>query len=103
MRAKLDLARDNVANGEQLQTSLRKSGLFDDATLTLIGMGEQANRLPQVLGRASSLIDARLKRAVDRAVGFLSPALTIGLGVKIGGLVVSVTTALLSINEMAVQ
>jgi hypothetical protein len=29
--------------------------------------------------------------------------LTIGLGVKIGGLVVSVTTALLSINEMAVQ
>lgn len=103
MRAKLDLARDNVANGEQLQTSLRKSGLFDDATLTLIGMGEQANRLPQVLGRASSLIDARLKRAVDRAVGFLSPALTIGLGVMIGGLVVSVMTALLSINEMAVQ
>lgn len=103
MRGKLDAARDDVANGEQLQTALRKSGLLDDATLTLIGMGEQANRLPQVLGRASSLVDARLKRTIDRTIAFLSPALTIGLGIMIGALVVSVMTALLSINEMAVQ
>jgi len=103
MRRSLEKIRNDVANGERLQAAFAKTGIFDGPTLTLIGIGEESNSLPILLKRSSVLVETRLKRAIDRIVTFLTPAITIALGLMIGGLVVSVMTALLSINEMAVQ
>lgn len=103
MRQRLESVRDDVANGERLQAAFNKTGIFDGPTLTLVGIGEESNSLPLLLKRASMLVETRLKRSIDRMVTFLTPAITIGLGLMIGGLVVSVMTALLSINEIAVQ
>jgi general secretion pathway protein F len=103
MRSRLATVRDAVANGERFQEICRNAGIFTDATLTLIGIGEESNRLPALLKRASVLVEARVKRTLDRLVTFLTPAITIALGLIVGGLFVSVMTALLSVNEIAVQ
>jgi general secretion pathway protein F len=92
-----------VANGERLKTAFEKTSIFDGPTLTLVGIGEESNSLPLLLKRASVLVETRLKKSIDRMVTFLTPAITIALGLLIGGLVVSVMTALLSINDIAVQ
>lgn len=103
MRRGLEAVRDEVANGERLQAAFTRARIFDGPTLTLIGIGEESNSLPLLLKRSSVLVETRLKRSVDRIVTFLTPAITIALGLMIGALVVSVMTALLSINEIAVQ
>jgi general secretion pathway protein F len=103
LRRNLEMAGDEVANGERLQAAFAKAKIFDGPTLTLIGIGEESNSLPLLLKRSSVLVETRLRRSIDRTVTFLTPAITIALGLMIGGLVVSVMTALLSINEIAVQ
>ncbi len=103
VQARLHAIRDHVANGERLQPAFAASHLFDAATLTLVGIGEESNSLSPLLKRATGLIEARLKTTLDRIVTFLTPAITIGLGLLIGTLVVSVMTALLSMNQIAIQ
>lgn len=99
----LETVRTSVSNGERLKSALEKTGIFDGPTLTLVGIGEESNNLPLLLKRAATLVETRLKKAIDRIVTILTPAITIALGLLIGALVVSVMTALLSINEIAVQ
>lgn len=103
VRAKLDRTRDRVAEGERLQPALATIGLFDEPTLMLVGLGEESNNLGAMLKRAATLIETRQKVLLDRLITFLTPAVTIALGLLIGTLVVSVMTALLSMNQAAIQ
>jgi general secretion pathway protein F len=100
---KLLSVRDRVATGERLPTALQHTGLFDDRILSLLSVGDEANRLAIVAQRASQLLNAEAQTTISRFIAFLTPAMTITLGLLVGGLVVSVMTALLSINEIAIQ
>jgi general secretion pathway protein F len=103
LRKTLMKARDDVSAGRRLPQALKDTGLFDGQTLSLIAVGYDAGRLPQVAARAAGLIDAATRERLARFVAMLTPALTIVMGLVIGGLVVSVMSALLAINELAIQ
>ncbi|MER8583610.1 type II secretion system F family protein, partial [Mesorhizobium sp. M1423] len=51
---------DDVANGARLHSAIVKSGIFDNATMSLISLGEDANALPVVLDRAGKMLQATL-------------------------------------------
>lgn len=95
--------RDSVSTGEKLPVALKQSGLFDERIVSLIAVGDEANRLPVVAKRAAQILDKEAQNAVMKYTAMLTPLMTILMGVFIGGLVVSVMTALLSVNEIAVQ
>lgn len=94
---------DNVANGARLHGAIVKAGIFDNATMSLISLGEEANTLPVVLDRAGKMLQLRLMRRIDTTLKLLTPVLTISLGLLVGSLVVSVMTTILSINDLALQ
>ena len=52
-------------------------------------------------GRVADFYDAKLQRSLDRVVGIIGPASIIVISLIVGGLIVSVMTALLSINQIA--
>ena len=52
-------------------------------------------------GRVADFYDAKLQRSLDRLVGIIGPASIIVISLIVGGLIVSVMTALLSINQIA--
>lgn len=103
LRQRLIKVRDEVSAGRRLPQALQDTGLFDGRTLSLIGVGYDAGRLPQVAAKAAQLINATSRERLSRSVALLTPVLTIFMGLVIGGLVVSVMTALLAINELAIQ
>ncbi len=103
LRKSLMKARDDVSAGRRLPQALKDTGLFDAQTLSLIAVGYDAGRLPAVAARAADLIDTTSREQLNRFIAMLTPALTIVMGIVIGGLVVSVMTALLAINELAIQ
>ncbi|MGB8818473.1 MAG: type II secretion system F family protein [Rhizobiaceae bacterium] len=103
LRKCLMKARDDVSAGQRLPQALKDTGLFDGQTLSLIAVGYDAGRLPQMAARAAGLIDAASRERLNRFLAILTPALTIVMGLVIGGLVVSVMAALLAINELAIQ
>lgn len=102
-RPRLRTARDLVLAGERLPDALAKSGVLETRIVSLIAVGDEASRLPTVLSRAAAILEDEARRRATHLVAMLTPTMIIALGLLIGGLAVSVMTALLGINEIAIQ
>ena len=50
--------------------------------------------------RIAGYYEAKLQRSLDRLVGVIGPAAIVLISVIVGGLIVSIMTALMSINQM---
>ena len=99
----LTKVRTRVLEGGSFVAALTEAQMLDEATLAIIGIGEEANRLPQMLERAGYLLERRSAQTIDRALKILTPLITILMGILIGGLVISVMTSILSINDLAFE
>jgi general secretion pathway protein F len=95
--------RDRVAGGTTLRRAIEEPALFDQTTLSLIRVGDESNKLPDALTRAAFLLERNARAARRRLFAVLTPALTIAMGALVGGVVISVMSALLSINNLAAQ
>ena len=67
----------------------------------LIAVGEGSGNLPQMIIKSSDIFDEQVKRNIDRVVASLTPILTLATGLLIGGIVLSVLSAILSVNDLA--
>ena len=56
-----------------------------------------------MLLRVSAVFDRKTQDSIDRLMTTLTPVLTIAMAVMVGGLVMTIMSALLSINQLAVQ
>lgn len=95
--------RDHVTSGERLPDALSRTALFPPGIVSLAAVGDEVNNLPVVLAKAANILQEESQRLLDRMLAMLTPLITIVLGALIGGLVISVMLALLSINELSVQ
>jgi general secretion pathway protein F len=66
-------------------------------------VGEKTGELEPMLTRIADIFEAALQRRLDRITALITPVLTLGIGLLVGGLIVSVMGALLSINELAIN
>jgi general secretion pathway protein F len=95
--------RDAVISGKRLPEAFNACGLFPRGIVSLVSIGDEVNKLPTVLDNAAGVLRSDAQRLTDRLLALMTPLITIFLGILIGGLVVSVMTALLGINELSVQ
>jgi general secretion pathway protein F len=66
----------------------------------MIELGEETGQLPVLSSRVADFYEAKLQRSLDRIVGIVGPLAIITISVVVGGLIVSVMTALLSITQI---
>jgi general secretion pathway protein F len=102
-RTALTDATASVQEGTSLSRALARNGAFPDLALRFIAIGEDASRLDSMLLHLADATDAEATRRLDGALSLLSPALTILIGLMIGGLILSVMQAILSVNDLAVR
>jgi general secretion pathway protein F len=50
--------------------------------------------------RIADFYEAKLQRSLDRVVGIAGPAAIVAISIIVGGLIVSVMTALLSVSQV---
>jgi general secretion pathway protein F len=93
----------SLREGERLAQRLERSKVFPPVTLDLIQIGEESGKLDEMLLRQADLDESRIKHKVDRALAMLVPILTIGLGMVVAGLIVSMLVAIISVNDLALQ
>jgi general secretion pathway protein F len=65
----------------------------------MLRLGEETGKLPLLSGRIADFYETKLQRSLDRITGIVGPAAIIVISIVVGGLIVSVMTALLSINQ----
>ncbi len=99
----LQSAQRDVADGHRLSVALKAVPVLGPAALRMIAIGEDANRLPAMLGFVAAEEDRLLTAYLDRIAALLGPLLTIAIGLLIGGIVTSIMRAILAINELALQ
>jgi len=66
----------------------------------MLRLGEETGQLPVLAGRIAEFYEAKLQRSLDKAVGIVGPVAILTISVVVGGLIVSVMTALLSVTQL---
>ena len=94
---------EEIREGASLTQPLAASGLFPEVALRLIAVGEKTGQLETMLLRTADIFEATLQRRLDRITALITPLLTLAIGGLVGGLIVSVMSALLGINELAIN
>jgi general secretion pathway protein F len=102
-RASVEAAAERVKEGSTLVAAFEHDRVLPDLALRFIAIGEQSSRVDIMLGHLADTADAESTRRLDGALTLLSPLLTLVIGVIIGGLILSVMQAILSVNDLAVR
>jgi type IV pilus assembly protein PilC len=81
--------RDEVSTGIQLNTSLRKSGIFPSMLLQMTAIGEESGALDEMLDKVAVYYEEMVDNLVDSLTSLLEPLIMSVLGVLVGGLMIA--------------
>ncbi len=98
----LESAENQLKQGKTMSEALSQQNLFPKLAVQMIKMGEETGRLEEMLLRVATIYDKQLRTTIQRMLALLEPALIISLGLMIGGIIVSILLAILSVNDLAV-
>jgi general secretion pathway protein F len=90
---------ERVRQGGKLSDALEESGSLPPMAVRILRLGEETGQLPVLAGRVADFYETKLQRNLDRIVGIVGPLAIIVISTIIGGLIVSVMTALLSVSQ----
>ncbi|HSY56605.1 MAG TPA: type II secretion system F family protein [Bradyrhizobium sp.] len=93
-------AADRVRHGGKLSDALLASSNMPPMAIRMLRLGEETGQLPTLAGRVAEFYEAKLQRSLDRIVGIVGPLAIITISTVVGGLIVSVMTALLSVTQL---
>lgn len=101
MADKLDEVTAQLREGAGLGRPLLSAGVFPRMAVHMVMVGEETGRLSEMLTQVADVFDREVSLAVKRMLGLMEPALILGLGLVIGGIIMSILVAILSVNELA--
>ena len=93
-------AADRVRHGAKLSDALSDTKALPAMAVRMLRLGDETGQLPMLAGRVAEFYEAKLQRTLDRVVGIAGPAAIIVISIVVGGLIVSVMTALLSVSQI---
>jgi general secretion pathway protein F len=100
-RAAVERASLTARGGGSLTPALEAAGVFPPRTIHLLRLGEETAQLAAIALRAADIHEEKTKLATQRLTSLLVPAMTILMGVAVGGIVASLMNAMLSLNDLA--
>lgn len=92
---------DKVRHGGRLTEALTQTKALPAMAIRTLRLGEDAGQLAELARRVAEFYEVKLQRSLDRILGVVGPLAIIAISGIVGGLIVSVMTALLSVNQMA--
>jgi general secretion pathway protein F len=93
-------AADRVRHGGKLSEALLATQALPPMAVRMLRLGEETGQLSVLAGRVADFYETKLQRGLDRLVGIAGPLAIIIISVVVGGLIVSIMTALLSVNQI---
>jgi general secretion pathway protein F len=93
-------AAERVRHGAKLSAALFDTSALPSMAVRRLRLGDETGQLPMLAGRVAEFYEAKLQRTLDRVVGIAGPAAIIVISIVVGGLIVSVMTALMSVSQI---
>jgi general secretion pathway protein F len=98
----IDAAIADVRQGHRLSEALSKHAFLPAHVTQMLRVGEESGRLADSASRISSFYEAKLENSLRRLVAVIGPVMMMLVACLVGWLIVSVMTALTSINDLLV-
>ncbi len=89
-----------LRRGERMAPHLARSRAFPRLAVQLVQVGEESGELTAMLLRVAELYDDEVKRALQRLVAMLVPAITIALGLLVAAIVATMLSAILGAYDL---
>ncbi len=90
----LEEVRDHLTQGEPFTRALSHTENFPPLVINLVSVGEESGRMDQCLSRLADHFDREARERVDVAIAWMEPAITIFLGVVVGGMAAIILSSL---------
>lgn len=92
--------RTGIKKGEGIAKPMKQSAVFPPLAMHLIEVGEETGKLDSMLNQVAEVYDVEVRNSIKNLMAFFEPALIVLMGIVIGTIVVSMLTAIFSINDI---
>ena len=96
----LDRVEEDVRSGAGLGLSLEKTGQFPTLLHQLVAVGEESGRTADILLKSAVTFDTQVRNQMSSLVAALQPALIIFLAIAVGGITITMLSAVFSANAV---
>jgi general secretion pathway protein F len=100
-RSAMEEVITHVRTGRTVADSLAAAGIAVPLAVKMLRVGEESGRLQPVAAHLAATFEERVATKLQRLVALIEPATVIVLGLLVGGIVMSILTAVLSVNDLA--
>ena len=99
LAADIDLASDEVKNGNGLATALARGKRFPRLALQMIQVGEESGALDGMLLKTADTFEQETARSIDRLLSAMVPAITLVLASLVGVVIIAVLVPLYDLTN----
>ncbi len=99
-RAHLNAVMEAVRKGDRLGQAFEQEKLGTPILRKLILLGEQSGQYDDMLAKAADLLEQKAQRRIAGGLALLVPAVTILMGVVVGGTMYAIFAAIFSVNTL---
>jgi len=103
LRQPLEHAAGKIRDGESLSRALAPVARLPRVIIDMLKVGEEAGKPGEMLVQVAKMLERQSEQRMDRAMALLTPILTLLIAAVVGSLIMTVMTAILSINDLAIQ
>ena len=89
-----------VREGSTLGRALADEAVFPKLVVQMIAVGEKSAHLPLSMKEISRLYERRMRDGIKRVLALLEPAVIVTMGLAVGGIMVSLLSAIVSMNDI---
>ena len=100
-RGRLDEIIAQVRTGRSLSEALTASMILSPTAAKMLRVGEESGALQSVAGHLAASFEDKVNLRMQRLVAVIEPVMVISLGLIVGGIVTSILTAVISVNDLA--
>jgi len=95
----LQTVHDRVVEGTDIATPMKMSGAFPPTISYMVGVGEQAGNLEEMLERISATYDEEVDLATSKLTSILEPIIIVLLAAVVAGIVIAIVLPLLQLQR----
>ncbi len=97
----IEQAKPDIKAGKGLTSPLVARSFFTGIAQHLLSVGEETGRLDEMLIKVADNMDTDIEQRIKRLISLVEPALILIMGCAIGAVVISMLSAIFSINEVS--
>lgn len=97
----IDDARNNITEGENIATPLKRSGQFPPIVIHMVSIGEKTGELENMLIQVSDAYDFQVRNKVDGLTSIMGPVVIVVMGVVIGIIVFAIMIPMFEMSNVA--